>query len=191
MYFLDSVLFQRSIGQIVHEKQLDLGSDLRAFVGNLDHDRAYVATFFRSTHSWAPFIAKGRFLARVFSPLHNGSDQIGNMLLLASMKLIAGQLVPNGEPYTAAYDTIKTTLAHAHNSGLLDLYFLQSLVIVSLYELGNAMYPAAYFTVGSCIRLGYALGIDKSIENAAEPRFDGIESEERRRTWWMVILLDR
>jgi hypothetical protein len=155
-------------------------------------DRAFVVEYFTHTHPWVPFMSKRRFMERVLSPLGGGYPQPGNMLLIASMKLIANQLLPDEKPAaTADYRSVKATLARAESCGLLAFRLLQALIIVALYELGHAIYPAAYLTIGHCVRVGYALGLDRSIEEGSEGLFDATEAEERRRSWWTIILLDR
>lgn len=81
-------------------------------------------------------------------------------------------------------------------SGNLSLRILQAGILIALYETGHAIYPAAYLSVGACVRYGIALGIDKLV---LEPdgAHDGLriytqtEVEEQRRVWWALLLLDR
>jgi hypothetical protein len=97
------------------------------------------------------------------------------------------------------------------DQGVISIRVLQAALLLSLYEVGHAIYPAAFLTVGKCARLGQALGIHDrrnvtqmfptSSDSAPPLKFqDGwllIPSvswsamEEIRRTWWGVIILDR
>jgi hypothetical protein len=60
-----------------------------------------------------------------------------------------------------------------------------------LYEIGHGIYPAAYLSIGSCIRYGGALGVNLAIEDIATKSQDDVDSEERRRSWWAILVLDR
>jgi hypothetical protein len=57
--------------------------------------------------------------------------------------------------YTAA----KRFLALMEASGMTSLLVLQAYILVSLYEIGQAIYPAAWMSVGACVRYGLLLGI--------------------------------
>ena len=68
---------------------------------------------------------------------------------------------------------------------------------MKLYEMGHAMYPAAYLTVGECSRYGLAMGLYRScsptsvIEDAEMRGRSWNEIEENRRVWWAVLIFDR
>ncbi|UKZ45883.1 hypothetical protein TrVGV298_000076 [Trichoderma virens] len=106
------------------------------------------------------------------------------------MKLLATPITEEG-PRCNAYYAIKNSLLEAENSCVLELRVLQAIILIALYELGHAIYPAAYLTVGYCVRYGSALGIHKAVEQYSEEAFSITESEERRRSWWAVLVLDR
>jgi hypothetical protein len=57
------------------------------------------------------------------------------------------------------YNMAKRCFSYSEENNLLSLRLLQALVLIAMYELGNAIYPAAYLTVGHCARLGHAMGI--------------------------------
>jgi hypothetical protein len=65
------------------------------------------------------------------------------------------------------------------------------MLLVAAYELGHGIYPAAYMTVGTCIRYGTALGLDRSLEGGSGHPQNDLEAEEQRRSWWTVLLLDK
>lgn len=112
------------------------------------------------------------------------------MLLIAAMKLLAGPPAEEG-PRCNAYYAIKNSLLEAESSCILELRVLQAIILMALFELGHAIYPAAYLTIGYCVRYGSALGIHEAVEHYSEETFSASESEERRRSWWAIIILDR
>ena len=127
-------------------------------------------------------------MERVINPL--SSAQPGNTLLIAAIKLVA---IPpsDSDPRSSVYTSIKADLSRAVVYGLFELRVFQALLLLALYELGHAIHPAAYMTVGSCIRYGNALGLNMTVEYNANETLNDIESEERRRSWWAALLLDR
>ncbi|UKZ53304.1 hypothetical protein TrVGV298_007096 [Trichoderma virens] len=73
----------------------------------------------------------------------------------------------------------------------MSLQVLQATIFVALYEIGHAIYPAAYLTVGACARYGIALGLDQLMTNNSGFDRSWMEVEEKRRSWWAVLALDR
>ena len=70
---------------------------------------------------------------------------------------------------------------------------LQAGILIAIYELGQAIYPAAYLTVGACARFGLGLAINtlsKAPPGGVDER-SWNEIEEKQRVWWAVLLLDR
>ncbi|QKX63441.1 uncharacterized protein TRUGW13939_10611 [Talaromyces rugulosus] len=114
-------------------------------------------------------------------------------------------------PYRELYRTAKDCLSYVEGSNIFSIRLLQAALLIALYEVSNAMYPAAYLSVGHCARLGHAMGIHDrrrapqmlSSPSKFSPAGEAIglgpdqdsetatELEERRRVWWAVIILDR
>lgn len=187
VYFVDSSLFQRSLNQLP-DLSCKLDTDLRFFIGNVFTDKTFVHRYFTIVHPWISFLSRKGFIERVLNPL--GQAQPGNTLLIAAMKLVA--VSPQGDSRSAAYRSIKKAILWAEMSGLLNFRIFQTLILIALYELGHAIFPSAYLTIGYCVQYGSALGIDKAIENTADKVPTTTESEEeKRRSWWALILLDR
>ncbi len=81
-------------------------------------------------------------------------------MLFLAMKLVTAlpseHIKPAESPlYTAA----KRFLALLEASGAVSLQYLQSMLLVAVYEMGHAIYPAAWMTVGACSRYADMIGI--------------------------------
>ncbi|KAL7915502.1 fungal-specific transcription factor domain-containing protein [Trichoderma velutinum] len=187
VFFLDSVLFKRSLNRLP-ELELSLGDPLLSYIGHDASDRAFVNKYFATIHPSIPFLSKRGFKERVLNPL--APPRPANTLLVASMKLLGTPMTDEG-PRCSAYYAIKNSLLEAEHSCALELRVLQAIILIALYEIGHSIYPAAYLTVGYCIRYGSALGIHRAVEQYAEEAFSITESEERRRSWWTILVLDR
>ena len=138
-------------------------------------------------HPWTPFLSKKKIFGQVLSPL--SGHRLDHVILLTAIKLII--TAPGDDPRSAGYCGIKTALLDAEMKGILTLRILQALVLVALYELGHAIYPSAYLTVGYCAKYGIALGINQTIDLNCGAGSALIDSEEERRTWWTIVLFDR
>jgi hypothetical protein len=72
-------------------------------------------------------------------------------------------------------------------SGIASTHILQSGILIALYEFGHGIYPAAYLSIGACARWGMMYEFDEM-----EGRGQGwMDTEERKRAWWAVLILDR
>ncbi|KAL7907545.1 fungal-specific transcription factor domain-containing protein [Trichoderma velutinum] len=184
VYFTDSALFWRSVGSLP-DANLPISPDLLSLAEDVATVRKFTEAFFQYNHPWAPFICRRNFLERILNPL--GGRRCENILLIAAIKLITTE--PDADASSSTYCNLKRALLEVELSGSLTFRTLQALVLVAIYELGQAIYPSAYLTVGYCARYGIALGIDRTIDSFYSSKPD--DSEEERRTWWTIILLDR
>ncbi|KAI4170526.1 MAG: hypothetical protein LQ343_004903 [Gyalolechia ehrenbergii] len=108
------------------------------------------------------------------------------------MKLVGWSPENNNDPKSPSYLAIKRTLAETEVAGIFSLQLLQATILVTLYEVGHAIYPAAYISAGTCARYALAQGIDAymtiDLNNAVMTLLD---QEEKRRAWWAILILDR
>lgn len=115
-------------------------------------------TYFTTIHAWFPFISRKRMNLGL-SLAHGGPDLA---LLFLAMKLIT-TTPADTQPSTAAdlplYGTTRRFMALLEAAGTASLLCLQAMVLVALYELGHAVYPAAWMTVGGCVRYAAMLGL--------------------------------
>jgi len=131
-------------------------------------------------------------------------------LLFLCMKLITSRPQDGmGSSQNPLYISAKRFVALMEATGTASLLVLQSNLLVTWFEYGQAIYPAAWMSAGWCVRYGNMLGISGD-ELAVEllgrlvSRFNQssrmllignqgtwTEREERRRTWWGVLLADR
>ncbi|UKZ66223.1 uncharacterized protein TrAtP1_007397 [Trichoderma atroviride] len=187
VFFLDSVLFRRSMNRLP-ELELSFTDPLLSFIGDFTSDRDFVHLYFSTIHPSMPFLSKKKFTERILNPL--SPPRPASILLIATMKLLADQRPEQG-PRCRAYYSIKSSLLEAESSCSLELRVLQAIILMAVFEVGHAIYPAAYLTVGYCVRYGNALGLHKAVEHYSEEGFSVTESEERRRSWWAILVLDR
>lgn len=187
VFFLDSVLFRRSMNRLP-ELELSFKDPLLSFIGDISSNRNFVHSYFSTIHPSMPFLSKKKFTERILNPL--SPPRPASMLLIATMKLLSDQRPEQGTRCKAYY-SIKSSLLEAESSCSLELRVLQAIILMAVFEVGHAIYPAAYLTVGYCVRYGSALGLHKAVEHYSEEGFSVTESEERRRSWWAILVLDR
>ena len=138
-----------------------------------------------------PIISIKRFYDHLLNPLSYPRPDI--TMLLFCMKLILWSPSQLGsDPKTPAYRSAKQFLLDAEITGMLTVQLLQARLLVSLYELGHAIYPAAYMSIGACAKCGLALGLERpKTAHLNEASLTSLTEEERRRVWWTCVILDR
>ncbi|KAL8706161.1 MAG: hypothetical protein Q9201_000739 [Fulgogasparrea decipioides] len=188
-FFLDYSIFQ------YHQQQIPkISIPLPRQVLDATQDPYLVARqYFLHIHPFFPFISKKRFFDSL--PIFPARPDVDVTILLFCMKLIVrppkdDPLDKNGRPLP--YLTVKRTLAEADIAGAFSFQTLQALILVSLYELAHAIFPAAYLSVGTCARYATALGIDTyTTMNPSDTAETLLVQEEMRRAWWAIVVLDR
>lgn len=128
--------------------------------------------------------------------LHDGGPDLA--LLFLTMKLITTP-PPNPDlPASSAaashlYTTSKQFLALLESAGTVSILYLQSMILVTLYEYAHGIYPAAWMTSGSCVRYASMLGLPSYQESCTVlgQCKTWTEAEERSRVWWATHILDR
>lgn len=189
VFFLDSRVFQ--LAQVGMPRiNMSFSQDVVSFTREA---KPIAARYFEDVHTWMPIVSKFRFYNHLMNPLLEHRSDL--TILLFCMRLISWSAVEHADgdkPRTRAYLAAKRLLVDAESAGILSLQILQAIVLVSIYEIGHGIYPAAYVTIGTCARYGIALGIDKqTLSDNGSPSITEVEQEERRRVWWAILILDR
>jgi hypothetical protein len=125
-------------------------------IGNTDDLEQTLSDYFGDIHPWFPIVSRKR-MTLGYQPWEAGGDVA---LLLLSMKLITSQpqrgfAASENYLYTAS----KRYAALLENIGTISLAYLQAIILIALYEYGQGVYPAAYMSVGQCIRYSEVLGL--------------------------------
>ena len=81
--------------------------------------------------------------------------------LFLAMKLLVSRPADGSEILqTPIYQSAKRFISLLEASGTTSLAVLQANILVTWYEYGHAIYPAAYMSAGWCVRYGSFLGIN-------------------------------
>ena len=93
---------------------------------------------------------------------------------------------------SSLYVMVKSNISLLESTGYLSLEVVQSRVLLSYYEMGHGILPAALISIGACARAARALGLHKKLfHSPSENSGARMRAEEEKRVWWAVINLDR
>jgi hypothetical protein len=155
--FLDSEAF--NYGQItVPRPAIDIPVEVLELLGDGSAVQAVVSDYFDTIHTWMAIISKKRMTRNMLNPLWEAGPDLALLFLCMKLMITRPQdgLESAQHPiYTAA----KRFLALMEASGMTSLMVLQANILIALYEIGQAIYPAAWMSAGACVRYGQMLGI--------------------------------
>ncbi|KAL7795570.1 hypothetical protein V8C43DRAFT_279404 [Trichoderma afarasin] len=145
--------------------------------------------YFRLMNTWMPILNEAK-LDRLINHRSQNGLRPDTALLLLSMKLILEVPTNNDAEHSRLY-VIAKQFCHTLD-GLYTLTKLQATLIIAVYELGHAIFPAAYTSIGTCASHGITLGLHNKLapQMLQTPR-SWVDWEERQRAWWYVVILDR
>jgi hypothetical protein len=189
VFFLDAHTFQQSRLEI---PRFEISIPLYVQVLNGDEAsvRAIATEYFKTVHSWMPMVSKQNFYRHLLNPLSQPRTDVA--LLLLCMRLVLTVVQDKIPPSTTSiYLAAKQFSFEIEATATPSLQALQARILISLYELGHAIYPAAYMSIGACARYGISLGIDGRDTPQTNTSGDWTDMEERKRAWWAVLILDR
>ncbi|KAL7917891.1 hypothetical protein ACQKWADRAFT_331500 [Trichoderma austrokoningii] len=187
-YFLDTTISPRELDGYT-SPFMTIPQELLSHTGTSAAAREIADSYFDKIHSWLPFIWK-RKISQFTASVDIHPDP-GMTTLLAAMKMITSAA---GSPLgNQLYIIVKGYLTVLEDSGLLTIGVLQAGILITLYEIGHGIYPAAYMSIGRCARLGHMMGLhgNSPISKSFKQPTSWGETEEIRRTWFAVLILDR
>jgi hypothetical protein len=189
LLFLDWRVLQHSRME-VPGATIPIPDHITELIGDVTKIRILASHFFDTIQPWMPIISKKRFYDHYLYLLSSSHPDIA--LLFLCMKLITEVLPEHVKnPQTLIYFAAKQFYLVIETAGILSIQVLQAGILISLYELGHAIYPAAFLSIGACARYAYAIGINRNATSQISQPLTWVEQEERRRVWWAIVILDR
>ncbi|EMR86747.1 putative fungal specific transcription protein [Botrytis cinerea BcDW1] len=152
-FYLDSEVWS-SFDFTRQPSSVILSAEVLAYLDDVDETKR---KYFSSTHTWMPIISKMRLNRLTDSAV--GKTRVDIALLLLCMKLVPDGVAEDENKPSDLYLTAKQLCATLERNCLLTLRSLQANLLLAVYEVGHAIYPAAALTVGCCVRQGVALGL--------------------------------
>lgn len=184
-FFLDPVIFRCCAPLATPSFQLPIPPNFDDVLGDNDAKKALTAEYFKTANRWMPIISQIRFYASLISSFQCADPGVTSILL--AMKLVLScpeEINVCSEIYVLA----KEFQLRLEMAGHLGIYTVQSAILIAMYEMGHAIFPGAFTTISTCARHAIALGIDGTLPIQGKA---WIEQEEKNRTWWAIVILDR
>ncbi|KAL3441782.1 hypothetical protein BJX65DRAFT_313513 [Aspergillus insuetus] len=145
--------------------------------------------YFGNIHPWLPIIHEQTFRARAF---HLGSAPEADIaLIFLSMLLVLETQRSEIGKESHLYNLCRYLFSFLQMSRSPSLELVQAGLLLAVYELGSGRSQAASLTIGTCARVGYVLRLNVDHTQLPEGHMSWVRSEEQRRVWLGVYMLDR
>lgn len=191
MFFLDHEIFKEA-RPFIPQPRPSIPEHIYRLMGSIENTRRLASLYFETIHTWFPIISKRRFELLLTDAVFEPSPDYA-LLFPAMHLLIHEDSICCANLRTNIYWTVRDYALALEANNVMTPQVLQSKVLLALYEIGHAIYPAAYISVGACAAFGKALGLDNRKDSPQMLRKSGswTQDEELRRLWWAILLLDR
>lgn len=152
-----------------------------------------IGIYFKSTHSWLTIVRKQRFIKRVAASRIKADATVA--ILLLCMRLVAEPFDRTKTENDASRDTIYLAAKNLHgiiqSSKGPSIELIQAGLLIALFEHNSAIPNVAYQTLVDCASMCSFLGLDIDRHNALRGRNVSAMEEERKRTYWGIVTLER
>jgi hypothetical protein len=174
-----------------HAVNIQVGTEVLKVFGTFDNVREVADTYFDSVALRLPIVSKKRFYDCLAMDLTLGMPA-GFGLLCLCMHLSQQPLGSQLESMQSSlYINVKSIVSLLEATSYQSLEYIQCGLLVTFYEMGHGIYPAASISIGACARLARAIRLHKGKNELPESESARLDAEERRRVWWAIVNLDR
>jgi hypothetical protein len=115
--------------------------------------------------------------------------------LLLSVYLVTKmptQLPAGGSDLDNLYSALKPFYTHFTSTSRPSISIIQAGILIAIYEQGQAEDETAYLTLGLCARMGYAIGLHKSLSEDLSLELGSRDViETHKHVWWSLIIIER
>lgn len=152
------------------------------------------ALYFRTVHTWFPIISETRYNAQLASMrVKMDAAPADFSLLTLCMALVCKEPTAGEIPVPARllYTSMRGFVTLLETMGINSLEILQSRILLTIFEIGHAMYPSAYISAAANIRAAVSLGIGSLCEGLHTVFHDPQKAREAQKCWCAILIIDR
>ncbi|KAH8691638.1 hypothetical protein BGW36DRAFT_55389 [Talaromyces proteolyticus] len=145
--------------------------------------------FFQSIHRWIPIISRSRLQETLVGNCCPWPADLSILLLTMCLVVYQDTSEPSTPDVETLYLSTKMLFAHIQSVIPISTNLIQASILIAFFEYARFQVDAAFISLGLCIRLSLAAGLDLP---ERRPRgHDWRELEEERNMWWAIVILER
>ena len=168
-----------------------IATEAAKILGSVEEVNVLAGRYFETIYRRMPIVSKGYFYERL--PFVFTKPKADFVALCLGIHLITQYPTPPIQSMQSSlYVLVKNTISLLESAGFLSLEVVQARLLVSFYEMGHGIHPAASISIGACARTARALGLNKKrFQRVEGDHAVKLRAEEEKRVWWAVLILDR
>ncbi|KAF2139475.1 uncharacterized protein K452DRAFT_77815 [Aplosporella prunicola CBS 121167] len=170
-----------------------LHKQIAAIVGDGQQCQGWAAVYFTTIHPWFPVICQTSYSNRLL-PSRITAETADFCFLTLTMYLVCAKPI-NGELTSqtrSLYLLLKGLVSTLEAIGINTVEMLQGRLLVTIFEVGHGLYPAAYISSGANVRAAIDMGVNEASRGKLLNIFGSQErAEDAQRTWRGIIVADR
>lgn len=170
-----------------------VGTEVHELLGSLDNIRATADSYFDTVHLRVPILSRKRFTDSLMRLPGQSLMTRADISALCLAMFILQQRPQTGwrSMRSSLYVTMKSIISLLEATDYRSLQFVQCRVLVAFYEMGHGLDAAASTSISACGKAARSIGLHKRDFHTAQDDDVLLLSEERKRTWWAILNLDR
>jgi hypothetical protein len=151
------------------------------------------ALYLRTTNSWLPIITDVRLHDHLAYLGENPDPEICTLILCIYLVTQApAHATEEGTNLESLYSILKPFHSSLQSMSMPSIPILQAGMLLAVYEQGQALDQLGYLSIGTCTRMGHAMGLQKTLQqDLSSAGADRAGLEERKHVWWCVVILER
>lgn len=162
-------------------------------IGDESSIRQSADAYFCTIHVWLPVVAEDLYYERLLNI--RAQSTTADFSLLTLCIFLVGAVPVDGMIPTrtqSLYTLVKSFVASLDAVGINSLEMLQCRLLLTIFEVGHGIYPAAYISMGANLRAAEALGVNAASYKQIQRIFKSPErAAEAQRTWQSIVITDR
>lgn len=171
-----------------------LEAQVSLIVGDGLQLQAAAALYFRTVHTWFPIVSETYYNIRLSNVrIQTATAPSDLSLLTLCMALVCKEPLGEELPLStrSMYASLKSFVALLEAMGTNSLEMLQCRLLLTIFEIGHAMYPAAYVSTAANVRTAISLRINTPCGDPRKAFWDPQKAEEAQQTWRGITITDR
>lgn len=164
--------------------EVNLAAQLHHIIGAAAQVQDVVRRYFHTVHLWMPVLNEASHMTQLETL--PAKPQASYVLLTLSMALIVtNPSLQSATVETPLYAAVKAGIGLVESASEFSTDLVSAKLLLSLFEFGHGIEPAAYVSIGDVVRTAAAIGVN------GRACSDRVGSEEDLRLWWGIVTLDR
>jgi hypothetical protein len=169
-----------------------LTQQIHIVFASIEHELENICSGFLATiNIWVPVVIESQLIEQIADI---GSTKRSDVCaLILSIYLVTRTPGSHNEDTPdPLYRILKSFHSKLQSSDKTTIQVIQTSILISIYEHGQALDEECYLTLGSCSRMGHVMGIHKTLtQDPPNDTAERVNFETNKHVWWCIVMMER